>query len=89
MNIIQQEYEWPKDWCRVGKDFLGTLHMSITEVYDPFVSFAMQKFQIDIIRFDDKLHRKFGDYEQQGMSMKDVIANNYGEQGLKLIEQLI
>lgn len=63
--------------------------MSIVDIYDPFMSWIMQKFQIDIVKFDDKLHRKLGDYEEKGLSMRDIIKKTYGDKGVKLIEQLL
>ena len=82
-------YQWPKDWAQVGKDFIAVFHLSIVDYYDPFLSYAMQKFMIDICKLDDKLHRIHGDYEERDMSMKDIIEANYGQAGLDLIEQLI
>lgn len=82
-------YNWPSDWSKLRRDFIKTFHMSIVDIYDPFMSWIMQKFQIDIVKFDDKLHRKFGDYEEDGLSMRDIVKKNYGDAGLKLIEQLI
>ena len=53
------------------------------------MSFVTNTFQVDLIKFDDILHRKFGDYEGQGLSMKDIIKREYGDAGINLIEQLI
>ena len=82
-------YQWPKDWAQVNTDFRQTFHLPIADYYDPLLSYAMQKFTIDIVKLDDKLHRLFGDYEEQNLSMKDIIERNYGEAGINLIEQLI
>lgn len=82
-------YQWPKDWAKVRTDFIQTLHLPIVDYYDPLLSYVMQKFTIDLVKLDDKLHRLFGNYEEQGMSMRDIIEKNYGEAGLKLIEQLL
>ena len=84
-----QLYNWPDDWVIVRQDFNNVFYMSIVEVYDPFMSWIMQKFQIDICKFDDKLHSKFGDYEKEGLSMRDIVKKNYGDAGIQLIEQLI
>ena len=86
---MKTNYNWPKDWAKVRQDFNNTFHTTIVDVYDPLMSFALGKFQIDIIRLDDVLHRKFGEYEDEGLSMKDVILREYGLSGLTLIEQLI
>lgn len=82
-------YQWPKDWSKLRQKFVGTFHMTIVDVYDPLMSCLYGKFQIDIIKFDDVLHRKFGDYEERGLSMRDIIKREYGEAGINLIEQLI
>lgn len=87
-QITDKKYQWPEDWQQVRIDFITVFHFSIVGFYDPFLSYAMQKFMVDIVKLDDKLHRIHGDYEEQGMSMKDVIEANYGQAGLKLIEQL-
>ena len=82
-------YQWPKDWAQVKTDFRKTFHLPIVDYYDPLLSYAMQKFTIDIVKLDDKLHLLFGDYEEQNLSMKDIIERNYGKAGLNLIEQLL
>ena len=84
----EKKYEWPKEWAKVRSDFKDTFRMSIVEFYDPLLSYAMQKFMIDIMKLDDKLHRIYGEYEERGMSMKDIIEIEYGNAGLTLIEQL-
>ena len=82
-------YMWPKDWAKLRCDFIDTFDMSIVDFYDPLMSWVFGKFQIDIIKFDNRLHSKFGEYENNGLSMKDVIIKEYGKFGLTLIEQLI
>ena len=34
---------------------------------------------LDIFAFDDFLHSKYGEYEEQGKSMHDVVLEHYGE----------
>lgn len=87
--IKDTTYNWPNDWSKLRRDFIEKFHMSIVDIYDPFMSWIMQKFQIDIVKFDDKLHRKLGDYEEKGLSMRDIIKKTYGDKGVKLIEQLL
>ena len=87
--IKDTTYNWPNDWSKLRRDFIETFHMSIVDIYDPFMSWIMQKFQIDIVKFDDKLHRKLGDYEEKGLSMRDIIKKTYGDKGVKLIEELL
>jgi hypothetical protein len=35
------------------------------------------------------LHWDFGDYENEGKSMKDIVLEKYGEQGLAVLEKLL
>lgn len=43
----------------------------------------LRRVTIDIIALDDKLHQMFGNYEEQGKSMKDIITENYGEKAVR------
>lgn len=44
---------------------------------------------IDICAFEDFIHAQFGNYEEQGKSMQDVIIENYGERANNLIMELL
>lgn len=84
----EKKYQWPNDWVQVRKDFITVFRLPIVDFYDPFLSYAMQKFTIDLCKLDDKLHRIHGEYEERGMSMRDIIEADYGQAGLELIDQL-
>lgn len=43
----------------------------------------------DILKFDDWLHEKFGDYEDEHKSMKNVVFEHFGENAANLIDALI
>ena len=43
------------------------------------LSILFKKPIIDINKFDDWLHNQYGDYEEQGLSMQDVLTKNYGQ----------
>ena len=43
----------------------------------------------DILKFDDWLHGKFGDYEDGYKPMKDVVFEHFGENAANLIDALI
>lgn len=57
--------------------------------YDGLMSVALKHLCIDILKFDDWLHERHGDYEDNGQSMEDVIREHYGDKGVKLINELI
>ena len=46
-------------------------------------------FTIDIVKFDDFLHKKYGEYESEGMSMEEVIYKHYDMEGVNLIKRYI
>ena len=57
---------------------------------DVFLLMAgVKELKINIIMFDDWLHKQIGDYESRGLSMKDAIAREYGEQAELFIQSLI
>lgn len=35
------------------------------------------------------LHEKYGNYEEEGKSMRDIVTEHYGEKGMKMILNLI
>jgi vacuolar-type H+-ATPase subunit C/Vma6 len=61
------------------KLFHDVLGISLNSFLDGMMMALMKKPIIDIGRFDDWLHEKFGEYEDAGMSMSDVLENNYGK----------
>lgn len=82
-------YKWPKDWLILRQDFQRVFHMSMVDIYDPLMSWIMQKFTIDLVSFDIQLHQRFGEYEERGLSMSDIVKENYGSEGLKLMNALL
>ena len=86
---MKVKYNWPDDWSALGQDFIKTFHTSIVNFYDPLMSYVNQKFTLRLCAFDDYLHSQFGDYEDQKLSMKDVVDKYYGTAGINLIEKLI
>ena len=45
-----------------------------------------RQIRIDLVKFDDWLHKQLGDYKG---SIKMVIKTNYGDDAAKFIEELI
>jgi len=47
-------------------------------------------FTLNITKFDDYLHEKFGEYEEErGMSMKELIAVEYSAAAVNFVESTI
>lgn len=71
------------------QDFQNVFGLSMVDLYDPLMSWIEQRFCIDLVSFDAYLHSRFGEYENSNRSMEDIIRENYGPDGLKLINVLI
>lgn len=56
---------------------------------DAYMSAFTKKPSLDVIAFDDWLHKKHGNYEDQGLSMHTLIAKEYGEPAAAFAVSLI
>jgi len=74
---------------KLNDKFRGIFGISFKDFYDGLMSVASNHLCIDIIKFDDWLHEKHGNYEDSGQSMEELIREKYGEKGVKLIEDLM
>lgn len=45
---------------------------------DQTLLMATGQCTLDVIAFDDYLHAKYGDYEERGLSMSEVIREKFG-----------
>lgn len=72
------------------KDFKRDLDvifdLSLSEVYDPIMSLVAMFPKLDIIKFDEILHDRHGNYENSKQSMNDIVLKHYGSEGVKFIE---
>jgi len=70
--------------------FHKTFHaIKLHDFMDFELSAVFRKPILDIYKFDDWLHCQFGEYEEKGKSMYDVIAANYGETVAMQIKELL
>lgn len=76
------------EWGAVRKDFSETFGVTIGPFYDGMMTVFSKKICIDPFKFDDFLHRKFGDYEDRGLSMYELVYAEFGEQAALLLEAL-
>ena len=74
---------------KLNDKFYSIFGVGFQKFYDGLMSVLFKRLCIDILKFDDWLHEKYGDYEENGQSMKEIIYEKYGEKGVKLIEDLI
>jgi len=71
------------------KFFHDTFGISLNPYLDGMLMMIMKKPIIDMGKFDDWLHEQFGDYEDNGESMADVLRNNYGNSAVNKIKDLL
>ena len=54
---------------------------------DNLMSLALGRPVLDIYSLEDLLHEKWGDYEERGLSTRDLVLKEYGEDCLKFCEE--
>lgn len=74
---------------KVADEFEGIFGIKFSKVHDKLMSVVFRLVIIDIFAFDDRLHEKYGNYEEEGKSMRDIVTEHYGEKGMKMILNLI
>lgn len=74
---------------KVADEFEGIFGIKFSKVHDKLMSVVFRLVIIDIFAFDDWLHEKYGNYEEEGKSMRDIVTEHYGEKGMKMILNLI
>lgn len=74
---------------KLGDEFQRVFGIGFKPFYDGLMSVASKQLCIDILKFDEWLHKKHGDYEDAGQSMEDCIREHYGDEGVKLINEVI
>ena len=73
----------------LNDNFQSIFGVGFEYFYDGLMSVTSKRLCIDILKFDDWLHEQYGDYEDNGLSMEDVVRKHYGDNGVNLIKGLI
>jgi len=76
-----------KDLACASRNFTRCFDTSLAKFYDAPISVVSLQVCIDIIKFDEWIIRKHGNYE--GKSLADVIFEHYGNEAVALINELI
>lgn len=69
--------------------FRKYFNMEFRPFCDVVTSVVSRHFVLDVVKFDTWLHYRCGDYEDNGMSMRDCIMANFGSDAVRLIEALM
>ncbi|MDR2556774.1 MAG: hypothetical protein LBC49_03570 [Bacteroidales bacterium] len=70
-------------------DFGRLFELPLGEFLDNYVGFLTHRICIDIVAFDNYLHKLYGDYEDAGFSMQDLIIEKYGIEADAVLNKLI
>ena len=57
----------------------GVPHSAMKNLVDPFMAAILGRPVLSLINFDNFLHKKYGEYENQGKSMKDIFSEFFGD----------
>lgn len=74
---------------KVADGFEGISGIRFSKVHGKLTGVVFRPVTIDIFAFDDRLHEKYGNHEEEGKSMRDIVTEHYGEKGMKMILNLI
>lgn len=62
----------------------GVPHEVVRNLADVKMSMIMNRPIFNIFKFDDYLHKKFGDYESENKSMRDMFNQLFGDDSDKI-----
>ena len=82
------EFKGTPSLMEVDKRFQQYFNVKFSLFWDRMMSMLTMEVKIDVLKFDDYLHREFGDYEKDGKSMNMIIEEKYGKEALEFIHEL-
>lgn len=85
---MRKYYYLPFEMDILDKEFVKYFGVSFKNFHDRVLSYSFGHAVIDVIKFDDWLREKFGEYENEGKSMKNIILEKFGKDALELIKNL-
>jgi hypothetical protein len=77
------------EWAKAQSELERIFHVRTGQLYDGQVTFIFKKIGITPFVFDEHLHELYGDYEEAGWSMKDLVLDKYGAEGYHLLTELL
>jgi hypothetical protein len=76
-------------YLKAQKLFHFTFGLSFKDYVDLMMTSIIMKPVIDIYKFDDWLHDRFGSFEKSGLSSYEVIAKNFGDEVAAQVKKLV
>ena len=73
-------------WSDMANDLTdkGIPHSVVATLADTMSASIYNRPILDIFKFDDYLHEKYGDYESEGKSLKDMFEELFGDNADKI-----
>ena len=68
--------------------FKDTFDLDFRLYADAFIYASLGVLTVDLFKFDEWLHEKFGDYEKAGDSMNTILIKHYGQEVADYIHKL-
>ncbi len=75
--------------AEVRRGFYRHFGTGFGDFYDGLMTVLAGSIRIDIVKFDEWLHRQVGDYEERGMSMAEAVEAHYGREATDFIGKLL
>ena len=69
--------------------FHKTFNLNFAKFADPLMFVATGNLMLDPFKFDDWLHEKYGNYEENGLSMQTLLIKHYGQEVADYVQELI
>ena len=79
---FDRSYSW-SDMANALTDH-GIPHEVVRTLLDVQISIVFKRPILNIFKFDDYLHSKYGDYESEGKSMEDMFKQLFGNDAEKI-----
>jgi hypothetical protein len=82
---------YPKmsELVKAREEFRNVFGVSIAPFYDGLSTIFFEKICINPFLFDDFLHKFYGQYEDSGLSMEDIVKEKYGEESLIILKKFL
>lgn len=85
-GVFQKDIEHLYSWSDMANDLTshGIPHGIMYNLADMELAMVLNRPILSIYKFDDWLHEKYGNYESQGKSMKDMFKELFGDDADKI-----
>lgn len=75
--------------AKVREGFYRHFSIGYGDFYDGLMTVLTGTFRVDVVKFDEWLHRQMGDYEDRGLSMAEAVEERYGKEAMDFLQTLI